>query len=189
LPVFDPLATIAISISIAIGHFSVFYLLFDEKFVKRYKQFNADLENWKVREVKEFNEKLQARLGEQESYENLVAFTNSWADRQMIIGEITKGYDKLRNSFKWIHGSFLVAILCSGFSFLYPGVLNPGAQGPLYWADIGAFLMFVGILLVFRYILYFHDLSSKVAKFEMGTPIEKVFETELTKTRVERRIL
>jgi len=54
LPAIPPLSTIAISISIVIGHFSLFYLIFDERFVKRYKEFNAAFEIWKATEVNEF---------------------------------------------------------------------------------------------------------------------------------------
>lgn len=173
---YEPLMIMGIAISIGIGHYSLFYLYMEKSFVKRYKAFKDAFDKWMETEVAKFYNSLTSMVRKKAEPEKLLDFVNEWGTRTSNLSTIFDTYRSVSGSVKWILLTLVGSIISSGLHLENPNVLNPSAPRPIFWIDVATALLFIAVLLVFWYIYAFHKISSKVTQFELGEPIEKIFE-------------
>jgi len=174
---YEPLAIMGIAIGTGIGHYSLFYLYMEKNFVKRYKAFKDAFDKWMETEVTKFYNNLMSMVKKKAEPKELSNFVNEWGKRTANLLNIFQTYKDISKNIKRIFLILVGSILTSGLHLMNPtAVLNPGAEKPVYWINVATALLFIAVLMIFWYIYSFHEISSKVTEFELGEPIEEIFE-------------
>jgi hypothetical protein len=173
---YTPLAIMGIAIGIGIGHYSIFYLYMEKDFVKRYKAFKDAFDKWMEDEVTKFYKSIESMIMKKTEFKELSDFISKWATRASNLTSIFETYRDISKRIRWILLSLVGSVVASGLHLMNPNMINAGAEKPIFWIDIATALLFLSVLLILYYLYSFHEISSKVTEFELGEPIEKIFE-------------
>lgn len=181
----NPLWIIGLSVAIAIGNYSLFQSKFEKDFVHRYRRFQKNFEDWRNKWISDFYEELQRKT--QKSSKNpddLIKFVNEWSSKKTLIDRISHTYGDLSMLFDLMMVWLVLAIIFSYGAILYPSPIlelvlkerHPllGNFIIIYFIDLSTLCLVLGVLTVFIYMWSMHSFSSKLAKSEIGEPIEKI---------------
>lgn len=177
---------VTMALGLAIGHYSIYYLVFEKSFIERFRKFREALTGQLKRGAEEFLNDFKRELKEKSDPAELVEFTQKWAVRQSVLLDVLKTWTSLTNHHRWIIISCFLSVVSTGAYLLSHGPLNPGAERLVTFLGIAALFLFVEICVFLSFLWNFSRLSAKVARFELGEPLEKTFEEEIRRALKER---
>lgn len=168
------------ALSVAISGFSVFNLIFERSFVKRYGKFKNEFEKWRKKEINDFYNELKKKMKKLDS-KNFFDFVDEWAKRQEVINELPNEHHNIQGHIRWSLGVLFLAALSSIWA-----LFNPDAMiGSYLLADVGLGFLGLGIVIIFWCIYDYYRLSARIMSYELGTPIEDVVEDYIEKSKNE----
>ncbi len=189
MPILSPVEVIQISLGVFFGSFGLFKVLFERDFRKRFIRFKGDFESWLNKQILAFLSQLQDKISRRKvTPSEVISEIQAWAEKQASLAEVTEEYQALDETSNNIVLTLGVAIIFAVLGLLYPLRINPVSADPtqdrpFFWVDVGTAALFLGIYLVFRYVLRYLALSRRMTKVEEKTPFEKIFEQELSEAK------
>jgi len=179
-------AVVTLALGIAISDYSIYYLIFEKSFVERFRKFKEALNIQFRKTAEDFLKDFKRELEQEFDPADLIDFADKWAKKQSVVLDIVKSWSDISSRHRWIIGFCALSILSTGLYFLHPDPLIPGAEKPLNLLNIAALFLFCEIYHILSFLFEFSKLSTKVSKFELGEPLEKVFEEEVEEILKEK---
>ena len=177
----EPITIISLSILTVIGHYSIFTYLFEKGFLSRFKKFNEQLESSMKTFIETFYKGIESKMAEKAKPEEFVKFVRSWSEKQEQFKSLKSSYDRLDKIAKAIYFLFLFVLILSFFAVALPdhAVIKltnekTGEKIPIHFLELANFLFYIATLSVIYYIIEHHTINMRLAKFELGVPIEEI---------------
>lgn len=172
------LMILGLALSLAIGEFSMYYLVFEKSFIDRFKKFNEAIQSNLIKDSEEFIVYFIHELRDKKTDPaGLVEFTNKWSARQSVALDISKSWLKISKHNRWILLSGFISVVCVG-AYLFRLQVVGGAE-LLNFLHIATFCLALEIFHIFSFLMKFSRLSEKVSKYELGESLEKMLDDEV----------
>jgi len=177
----DTILLITFVVGMAVGQYTVFSLVLSKGFIDRFKEFKSAFDQWMRLATVEFIEDLQDIVQAPEPIE-VLNFVSEWTERQKVVSDIMEEYNKLERNTRYIIYTLGASALC-GFFYKYKPEAFELVKGAstVTWFQLAQFFAFLGVALIFYYLIQFTKLNSKISKFELGISVERIIEEELVK--------
>ena len=178
------LMILGLALGLAIGEFSVYYLIFEKSFVDRFKKFNEAIQSKLIQDSREFIVKFIHELEDEKTDPaGLIEFTNKWSARQSVALDILKRWSEISRFNIWIIISCFMSAMCVGaHALIRSPILSSIAKWiPFTYLHFAVLFLALEIFYILVFLLKFSVLSQKVSKYELGESLEKMLDEEVVR--------
>jgi len=134
---------IGLSLALAVGYYSIYYLVFEKPFIERFKQYKNAIRNELREAAKKFLSEFGKELDEGTDPEELIAFTEEWSAHNSVILEILNSWSSISSRHKYILGLAMGTILFTDLYIMNPTyIVNVEAPTPINFFNIAGLCFF-----------------------------------------------
>ncbi|GAH78139.1 unnamed protein product [marine sediment metagenome] len=172
------LTILGLALSLAIGEFSVYYLIFEKSFIDRFKKFNEAIQSKLIQDSREFIVKFIHELEDEKTDPaGLIEFTNKWSARQSVALDISKSWSRISKHNRLILLYCLISTMCVGAYSLTQRAIFPIFEWiPLNYLHFATLFLALEVFHIFSFLMKFSQLSNTISKHELGESLEKMLD-------------
>jgi hypothetical protein len=179
----EPWILLMMNAGVIIGHFGFLYLHLTKEFTTRFKAFREAFDKWLDGETTALihNLKKQLEMGQIEAMRNAM---DDNAKKRNLLNKLTEEYNSVNVIAQTTLKLLALGVVSACLGFLYPNYSLFSSPGPDF-SDISLGIVVLAILTIVYYLWKYLNLTNRVAKYELGTPISEFVQQELAKESQE----
>jgi ABC-type multidrug transport system fused ATPase/permease subunit len=175
----SPYYVISGVVALAIGQYTLLSTYAGNRFVQRYKKLKEAFAKWQDEDAKKFRKGLQYKASAQKPPEDIVDFVREWVRKSSAVTSLDTEYWNLASITKAVLISSGLSVVSGAYALLQPTMLVE-QNDPL---KISVFFFVVAIVAALYYTWKLGDLTSIIARFETGTPLDEIVKLLIEKQR------
>jgi ABC-type multidrug transport system fused ATPase/permease subunit len=166
----SPFYVISGVVALAVGQYTLLSTYAGNRFIQRYRKLKDAFAEWEDGEARELRTTLRYKASALKPTEDIVDLVRQWVRKSSAVTSLDTDYWNLASITKAVLILSGLSVVSGAYALLQPSMLIE-QNDPL---KISIFFFVVAIVATLYYTWKLGELTSVIARFETGTPLEEI---------------